>query len=234
MGRPLGRFRQGSAGAGPGQDHRRVLRAPDCGPGPGRQGGEERERGVGSQRVPGRTDGDGQGAVWRQGLPRESHPPTYLPYLLPLFLSHPLFLTRNFIDDGKKKKRCPYFNLRTNKQTNKQTRHPKPTNHPRTPQQSIYQMHRDHVYPPLPPSSPPVHLLGSSPACAIQGMYRPRAFITVQGHPEFTPDVVTELLETRMEQGVFGAGIFEEGMGRVGGANDGVVVAGVWLRFLSG
>lgn len=138
MGRPLGRFRQGSAGAGPGQDHRRVLRAPNCGPGPGRQGGEERERGVGSQRVPGRTDGDGQGAVWRQGLPRESHPPTYLPYLLPLFLSHPLFLTRNFIDDGKKKNVVhTSISVQTNKQTNKQDTQnqlttPEPPNSPST------------------------------------------------------------------------------------------------------
>lgn len=168
----------------------------------------------------------------KDSLVSRTHLPTYLTYY-PFSFPTP-FSSLAISSMMEKKKRCPYFNLRTNKQTNKQTRHPKPTNHPRTPQQSIYQMHRDHVYPPLPPSSPPVHLLGSSPACAIQGMYRPRAFITVQGHPEFTPDVVTELLETRMEQGVFGAGIFEEGMGRVGGANDGVVVAGAWLRFLSG
>lgn len=166
----------------------------------------------------------------KDSLVSRTHLPTYLTYY-PFSFPTPPFLTRNFVDGGKKRKRVhTSFSV----QIYKQTRHPKPTNHPRTPQQSIYQMHRDHVYPPLPPSSPPVHLLGSSPACAIQGMYRPRAFITVQGHPEFTPDVVTELLETRMEQGVFGAGIFEEGMGRVGGANDGVVVAGAWLRFLSG
>lgn len=63
-------------------------------------------------------------------------------------------------------------------------------------------------------------------------MYLPQKFITVQGHPEFTPDIVTELLERRREQGVFGEVIFEEGMGRVRGGHDGVVVAGAWLRFL--
>lgn len=67
MGRAVGRPGPRGAGAGPGPGHWCVLWAPDCGAGAGGQGGQGRERGVGGQRVPGRADGEGQGAVWRQG-----------------------------------------------------------------------------------------------------------------------------------------------------------------------
>ena len=62
-------------------------------------------------------------------------------------------------------------------------------------------------------------------------MYVPRRLITVQGHPEFNKDIVTELLETRHEQRIFDDETFEDGMARVGNAQDGVVVAKAFLRF---
>lgn len=84
----------------------------------------------------------------------------------------------------------------------------------------------------IPPESPPLFLLGSSPKCAIQGLYTPGKFITIQAHPEFTEPIVQELLETRHTQGVFGDDIFKEAMGRVGKRHDGFLVGGVFVRFL--
>ncbi|QIW98944.1 hypothetical protein AMS68_004462 [Peltaster fructicola] len=56
----------------------------------------------------------------------------------------------------------------------------------------IHQMHRDIVYT-LPPS---VESLGRSPVCEVQGMYARKRLITVQGHPEFTAEIVDELIES--------------------------------------
>ena len=66
MDRAARRLHEGGAGAGPRPGHRRLLRAPDRGPGAGRQGGAERERGVGGERVFGFADAAGEGAVRRE------------------------------------------------------------------------------------------------------------------------------------------------------------------------
>ena len=63
-------------------------------------------------------------------------------------------------------------------------------------------------------------------------MYIPRKLITVQGHPEFNQEIVTELLIARHEQGIFDDATFEDGMQRVGRPHDGVLVATAFLRFL--
>ena len=89
-------------------------------------------------------------------------------------------------------------------------------------------MHRD-ILLTLPPQVQP---LGSSPTCAIQGMYIPNRLISVQGHPEFTEEIVRELLETRKTQGVFGQEVYGSGVERVGDRQDGVAVAVGFLRFL--
>ncbi|MCJ1362635.1 hypothetical protein MMC16_001741 [Acarospora aff. strigata] len=104
---------------------------------------------------------------------------------------------------------------------------------------ALHQMHRDVVSTiPSAPSNPTteptatVQLLGSSPRCPIQGLYIPHQLLTVQGHPEFTAEIVRELLETRHEQGIFDDKVFAEAMTRVGKEHDGVVVAKAFLRFL--
>lgn len=74
--------------------------------------------------------------------------------------------------------------------------------------------------------------LGVSDRCQIQGMYIPGRLITVQGHPEFTEEIVRELLENRHRQGIFDDETYEDGMRRVGRPHDGVVVAQAFLRFL--
>ena len=63
-------------------------------------------------------------------------------------------------------------------------------------------------------------------------MLVPGKVITVQGHPEFTEEIVRELLETRHQQGIFSDEVFGEAEARVGGKQDGVLVAGAMLRFL--
>ena len=74
--------------------------------------------------------------------------------------------------------------------------------------------------------------LGHSPLCEVQGMYAKGRLITVQGHPEFTEDIVRELLHARHDAGVFDDKIFQSGIDRVKDRNDGVPVAAAFLRFL--
>lgn len=96
--------------------------------------------------------------------------------------------------------------------------------------QNIFQMHKDLVY----HYPQGVEHLGSSGPCKVQGMYIPKRVITVQGHPEFTEEIVAELLERRRKQGIFGDDIYEEAMTRVGKPHDGVLVAQGFLKFLMG
>lgn len=93
--------------------------------------------------------------------------------------------------------------------------------------QSLHQMHRDIVY--EIPSD--VEQLAFSPKCTNQGMYAKGRLITVQGHPEFTGDIVTELLEARHASGVFDDTMFNDGMDRVRDKHEGVVVGKAFVHF---
>lgn len=79
---------------------------------------------------------------------------------------------------------------------------------------------------------PGVEHLGNSRVCANQGMYIKGRLITVQGHPEFTKDIVSELLESRHASGVFDDTMYKDGMDRVGNRHDGVAVAKAFIKFL--
>ena len=92
-------------------------------------------------------------------------------------------------------------------------------------------MHRDIVRGPYPAH---IQSLASTPRCATQGMYARNRLITVQGHPEFTGDIVQELLERRHEGGILDDETFNEAMRRVSRDHDGVTVAEAFLRFLLG
>ncbi|RHZ74015.1 hypothetical protein CDV55_108993 [Aspergillus turcosus] len=94
----------------------------------------------------------------------------------------------------------------------------------------IQQMHRDIVFD-CPPDVVP---LGSSPRCAIQGMYRPGHFITVQGHPEFREDIVSEVVKLRMSTGIFSKEEGEDALSRAGKDHDGVAIGVTFLKFLLG
>ena len=89
-------------------------------------------------------------------------------------------------------------------------------------------MHRDCVF-----NYPEgVEELGSSPVCKVQGMYSPRRLITVQGHPEFNQDIMTEIINTRHATGIFNDEAFEKHMKKVALPHDGLVVSKAFLRFL--
>lgn len=88
-------------------------------------------------------------------------------------------------------------------------------------------MHKDIVY--EIPSE--VEHLAYSHKCTNQGMYAKGKLITVQGHPEFTDEIVTELLEARHATGVFDDALYKDGMDRVGNKHDGVSVGKAFVRF---
>lgn len=89
-------------------------------------------------------------------------------------------------------------------------------------------MHRDIVF--TYPEG--VESLGLSARCQNQGMYLKGRMMSVQGHPEFTEDIVAELLEARHNQGIFDDETYEDGIARVGEHHDGIMVAAAFLRFL--
>ncbi len=94
--------------------------------------------------------------------------------------------------------------------------------------QEIHQMHKDIVchYP------EGVEELGWSDTCKVQGMYKPKKVITVQGHPEFTEAIMQKLLETRRAQNIFDENTYQDAMARSGRPHDAVVVAKAFLKFL--
>jgi GMP synthase-like glutamine amidotransferase len=116
--------------------------------------------------------------------------------------------------------------------------------------QDIQQMHRDHV--PLVP--PPLHLLGSTTITENQGMVLfsdhnaplpapdasipPIHILTLQGHPEFTAEIVKEIIKVRSESGAMDKETAENARLRADWHNDGAGLIGlaIWrvlapLRF---
>ena len=63
-------------------------------------------------------------------------------------------------------------------------------------------------------------------------MYIPKKAMTLQGHPEFTEDIMTELLESRYKRKIFSEEVYKEAMTRVGKSQDGVLIAQAFLKFL--
>ncbi|KAF2973513.1 hypothetical protein GQX73_g99 [Xylaria multiplex] len=95
---------------------------------------------------------------------------------------------------------------------------------------SIHQMHRDAVL-----SFPPGTVqLARTDKCDNQAMYIPGRMISVQGHPEFTEEMVREILDMRKYGGIVSDDIYQDGINRVANKQDGVAVAQAFLRFLHG
>jgi len=92
----------------------------------------------------------------------------------------------------------------------------------------IHQMHRDVVLE-FPKDSIP---LGGNDMCPVQGMYSPGRYITVQGHPEFTGEIVSEILTNRHKAGIFTDEVFDDGMERAPIEHDGVAIAKAFLNFM--
>lgn len=89
-------------------------------------------------------------------------------------------------------------------------------------------MHRDIVF----EYPPGVESLGSSSVCQVQGMYVPKKLISVQGHPEFNEQIMTEIIATRHQMGIFNDEAFAEHNGKVALPHDGLVVSQAFLKFL--
>ncbi|RAH44509.1 type 1 glutamine amidotransferase [Aspergillus brunneoviolaceus CBS 621.78] len=92
----------------------------------------------------------------------------------------------------------------------------------------IHQMHQDIAY--GYPSE--VISLGSSPRCAVQGMYIPGKLITVQGHPEFREDIMDELITLRTASGLFSPEMSKDASGRAGLPHDGVAITVAFLKLV--
>ncbi|RPB07945.1 glutamine amidotransferas-like protein class-I [Morchella conica CCBAS932] len=94
---------------------------------------------------------------------------------------------------------------------------------------NLHQMHRD-IVTELPEG---VQLLGSTPVCEIHGMYAPKRLITVQGHPEYNSEIVSEILQLRKSVGLISQDMFEEMMSRVNNKHDGLEFGVAVLKFLN-
>ncbi|KAL0930329.1 GMP synthase [Colletotrichum truncatum] len=92
----------------------------------------------------------------------------------------------------------------------------------------IHQMHRD-VVTANPPGS---ESLAYTSLCPVQGFYAPKKYITVQGHPEFTGPIVSEVLNIRHKAGIFTDEMFTDAINRTHIEHDGVSIARGFLRFL--
>lgn len=94
--------------------------------------------------------------------------------------------------------------------------------------QALHQMHQDAVL-----SMPDAcENLGSSERCGIQGLYRKASVFTTQAHPEFTEDVMQDLLDSRHESGVFDDDLYRDASARSGKEHDGLRVARAIWTFL--
>jgi GMP synthase-like glutamine amidotransferase len=89
-------------------------------------------------------------------------------------------------------------------------------------------MHRDIVF----AYPPQTEGLGETAVCQTQFMYQKGRFITVQGHPEFTSEIVAEILASRHRMGIFTDELYESGVKRLTVHDDGIIVAQAFLRFL--
>ena len=89
-------------------------------------------------------------------------------------------------------------------------------------------MHRDIVY----EYPAEVEHLGYTDRCGVQGMYVKNRLVTVQGHPEFNSEIVSEILEFRHEQGILDDALYKDGMERANQPHDGVAVAAAFIEFL--
>ena len=89
-------------------------------------------------------------------------------------------------------------------------------------------MHRDQVFG-VPAGA---EVLASTEKCPNHGFNIPKRVITVQGHPEFTEDIMGEILELRHESGLLTDEVYQSGVTRNGDHHDGVLMAQVFLKFL--
>lgn len=88
-------------------------------------------------------------------------------------------------------------------------------------------MHQDVVYEPPQGGT----ILAHNEKCAVHAMYEANRYIAIQGHPEFTGDIVHEIVELRGAR-LFGEEIYKSGLEHSFDEHDGVLVARSFVRFL--
>ncbi|KAK6357538.1 hypothetical protein TWF718_001847 [Orbilia javanica] len=77
-----------------------------------------------------------------------------------------------------------------------------------------------------------MEVLASSSKTQIHSLYRPGKVFTVQGHPEFNEEIISELLKMRMESGVIPEETGKDGISRGPLPHDGVAVTVAFWKFL--
>ncbi|KAH9810666.1 class I glutamine amidotransferase-like protein [Melampsora americana] len=114
--------------------------------------------------------------------------------------------------------------------------------HPMISRQNLHQLHQDHVIS-VPPSC---FSIGSTLSCPIHGLvrYTPDvehnasdelaniSLLTVQGHPEFNPDVTLRVIDERERMGVFDEELAEESREYAQMHDDGIRFGGLILRIM--
>jgi len=63
-------------------------------------------------------------------------------------------------------------------------------------------------------------------------MYSPRHILTLQGHPEFDAEIMTEIVETRHSAGIFDEEAYQTHAKKINLPHDGVAVGAAFVRFL--
>jgi GMP synthase-like glutamine amidotransferase len=89
-------------------------------------------------------------------------------------------------------------------------------------------MHKDVVFD-YPEGAQPI---GSNSLCLNQGMYYPGRYVTVQGHPEFNNEIISEILFNRHRDGIISDELYNSGVERSPIPHDGVAVGRSFLKFL--
>ena len=75
-------------------------------------------------------------------------------------------------------------------------------------------------------------LLASSDFCPFYMMQVGSHFFTIQGHPEFTADITTEVIQSRANSGIFKADQAQDALSRANNEHDGVSIGVTFLKFL--
>jgi len=97
---------------------------------------------------------------------------------------------------------------------------------------SLMHMHRDILKTDIVQLPDGCENLGSTNECSIQGMYKEGRYFSVQGHPEYTPDIVRESIEAKSKLGLFTEDVASDGLRRHENTHDGIAVGMAFLRFL--
>jgi hypothetical protein len=63
-------------------------------------------------------------------------------------------------------------------------------------------------------------------------MYSPKRLMTVQGHPEFNEQIMTEIVNTRHATGIFDEEAYQTHFKKVALPHDGLLVSQGFLKFL--